>query len=153
MLGCHQLVFFETGSLNQILLPHCCLTRDTTLPCPHDFMKEFEGRSSMMHCHIWMLLRHIWSTWLLLEYACQRKFTLIRVVTLHPIYKPVCTTCKPLTQMVLALYEFLLHHVLPSSFISNSEIVDQAGMHVYVHYSRHCMCMYIIAGTACVCTL
>ena len=150
MLGCHQLVFFETGSLNQILLPHCCLTRDTTLPCPHDFMKE--GRSSMMHCHIWMLLRHIWSTWLLLEYACQRKFTLIRVVTLHPIYEPVCTTRKPLTQMVLALYEYLLHHVLLSSFISNRRLLIKqacmcmyiiAVMHVYVHYSRH----------ACVCTL
>ena len=56
-----------------------------------------------------------------------------QVVTLHPIYEPVCTTCKPLTQMVLALYGFLLHHVLLSSFISNSEIVDQAGTHVYVH--------------------
>ena len=54
-----------------------------------------------------------------------------QVVTLHPIYEPVCTTRKPSTQMVLALYEFLLRHVLLSSFISNSEILDQAVMHVY----------------------
>ena len=75
-----------------------------------------------------------------------------QVVTLHPIYKPVCTTRKPLTQMVLALYEYLLHHVLLSSFISNRRLlIKQAHMcmyiiavtHVYVHYSSH----------ACVCTL